>query len=444
MYTDHESTLGGRTSGMRSASDTRLSGRWMTAIHIIWAALTIGTLVLFFASLPVYFAQLQVLCQTTSCPSGQLRPSALQDLHHLGLTLKDYATLLLLLGMVWSLVWFVVGGILAWRKHHDWMALLTALMLVMQGSESVLNTVAGSSSFWQFPARLVGFLAYLLLALVLLLFPNGRFVPRWSYWLVVIFLPVGVQYNFFPNLTIAWITLSGNLLFVGFVISLLVSQVYRYWRVSTRIERQQTKWLVLCFTLLVVMTMVASFFPALYQQGSFSSLLFGDFNYPSLLIPLSFGIAILRYRLWDIDAIINRTLVYGTLTGILALVYAGSILLLQYLLQGIIQQNNGVSIVISTLLIAALFQPLRYRIQQTIDRRFYRRKYDAAQALAAFSASLRQEVDLEQLTEELVTVVQETMQPSHVSLWLRPTASARKQQAAWSSTPPVLEDGKKA
>jgi len=138
-----------------------------------------------------------------------------------------------------------------------------------------------------------------------------------------------------------------------------------------------------------------------------------------LPIPLSIGIAILRYRLWDIDIIINRTLVYGTLTGILALVYFGLIVALQYLLRGIVNQNNDVAIVVSTLAIYALFQPLRHRTQRVIDRRFYRSKYDAARILAAFSATLRSEVDLSQLSEQLVAVVQETMQPMHISLWLR-------------------------
>jgi hypothetical protein len=147
------------------------------------------------------------------------------------------------------------------------------------------------------------------------------------------------------------------------------------------------------------------------------------FNSVVLLIPLSIGFSILRYRLYDIDLLINRTLVYGTLTVLLALIYFGCVFALQNLVRGITGQVGQSQLIIvgSTLAIAALFQPLRRRIQRIIDRRFYRQKYDAARTLATFSATLRNEVDLNQLREHLITVVQETMQPTYVSLWLRPS-----------------------
>jgi len=138
-----------------------------------------------------------------------------------------------------------------------------------------------------------------------------------------------------------------------------------------------------------------------------------------------------RSRLWDIDVLINRTLVYGTLTAILASVSIGLVIALQFLLRGLIGQTSDIAIVASTLAIRALFQPLRKRIQQVIDRRFYRRKYDAARTLAAFSATLRAEVDLSRLSEDLVAVVQETMQPAHISLWLHRLLLPEREETSW-------------
>jgi len=153
-------------------------------------------------------------------------------------------------------------------------------------------------------------------------------------------------------------------------------------------------------------------------------------------IPIATGIAILRYRLYDIDRIINRTLVYGSLTATLVTLYFGAIVVLQRVFVTLTGQQSTLAVVASTLLIAALFTPLRRRIQGFIDRRFYRRKYDARKTLEAFSARQRNETDLDSLSDDLVGVVRETMQPSHVSLWLRPDTASKKNEAPSLSKEP--------
>jgi hypothetical protein len=220
-------------------------------------------------------------------------------------------------------------------------------------------------------------------------------------------------------------------IFLGLGGTGVVAQIYRYVRVSGPVQRQQTKWVVfgLAATMLVVLGRYVPIliFPSLSTSSSLY-LLVSAYVYPLglLLIPVTLGIAVLRYRLWDIDIIINHTLVYGLLTVILTAVYVGLVIGLQALLRGIISQDNSVAIVISTLAIAALFQPLRHRLQKIIDRRFYRSKYDAAKIIEAFSATLRNEVDLTTLSEQLAAVVQETMKPRHISLWLRQPEQSRE------------------
>jgi hypothetical protein len=201
--------------------------------------------------------------------------------------------------------------------------------------------------------------------------------------------------------------------------------IYRYVRVFSSSQRQQAKWLLFgfggLFVLIILYDVIGSLVPglgapdSLYQlaNGTITTIMF-------LFVPLSVSIAILRSRLWEIDLIIRRTLVYSSLTVILVLIYVGLVFIFGALLRNVLgQQENPLVIVASTLVVAALFQPLRHGIQRVIDRRFYRRKYNATKTVEVFSATLRTELDLSQLREHLLTIVQDTMQPEHVSLWLR-------------------------
>jgi hypothetical protein len=303
---------------------------------------------------------------------------------------------------------------------------------------------------WWFLAHVIIVLGLLNFVLFFYVFPSGHFVPRWTRWVFVVALIWGVFDYLFPvpSLNPFYRFQVLNDLVIYLVIGgIVVVQIYRYRRVSSPAQRQQTKWVVYGASMgaggyLVIFT-IPLFLPSLFQTGSLISLInsAADPGF-ALLIPFSIGLAILRSRLWDIDLLINRTLVYGTLTGILALVYVGSIIVFQALLRGLFHQTSDVAIVLSTLVIAALFQPLRKRIQAIIDRRFYRSKYDAAKTVAAFSATLRHEVDLDQLREHLLAVVQETMQPAHVSLWLRPPEQTSDYQAVWKSNPPASTEGR--
>jgi hypothetical protein len=295
-----------------------------------------------------------------------------------------------------------------------------------------------------------------LLAIYLpLLFPNGRLPSRrwrpltWLSGVVIVLVSVtqglipgplpglrGVR-NPFGLEGQPWIADATNAILVLFLLCILasvVSLILRYRRSGGEV-RQQIKWIAfaasflgLVFVSAMVSSLILFFFaPEMWERTAdtppfWLELLF----YVMLLsiggVPIAVGFAVLRYRLYNIDLLINRTLVYSLLTAMLAAVYFGGVATTQAIFRAFTgqEQQPQLAVVVSTLVIAALFNPLRRRIQSFIDRRFYRRKYDAAKTLEAFSAKLRDETDLGALSDDLTSVVRETMQPAHVSLWLRP------------------------
>jgi len=239
--------------------------------------------------------------------------------------------------------------------------------------------------------------------------------------------PIGIEgLGPIENLPIFGVLLNG-LLVIAFV-GAAASVVVRFRR-SRGVERLQMKWFVYVTVVLVGGSILASVIGVATGLRWLEDVSFVVSMVALVSLPTAVGIAILKYRLYEIDLIINRTLVYGPLTATLVLFYLGGVVSLQYAFRALIGQGSQIAIVASTLAIAALFNPLRRRIQGFIDRRFYRHKYDAAKTLQAFSARLRDETDLDSLGDDLVSVVRETMQPEHVSLWLQPDASSKGQQA---------------
>src|SRR6266567_8230726 len=410
----------------RNESETRLHGHWLFIARAGWVALTLLVLTLNAIAIPQANALLQAVCQPGAlCISG-LTSANLRQLQQLGLSPGFLAAYQIGWDVGTPLIYTALAALIFWRRSADRMALFCAYMLVLFGGATYtglldigLRTVAPA---WVWLVGGLELVAQVCVPTFFLLFPSGRFVPRWTQWSVLVFVLYEVWYVFL-NAYLGQLAGVSALVFAVLILSLVGLQVYRYRRVSTFRERQQTKWVV--FGLVVALGGFAVFIignlflpPELLSSSGAGILLSPSVTYVLLLfIPISIALAILRSRLYDIDTIINKALVYGGLTGILGALYAGLILGLESLVGHFSGPGaQPLVIVISTLAIAALFQPVRHRIQSIIDRRFYRRKYDAARTLAAFSATLRQEVDLDQLREQLLAVAQETMQPAHVSL----------------------------
>jgi hypothetical protein len=419
----------GSDAQMQDEVDARLRGRWLLIARATWGALVALTLFVFFASLPEYLAQLENLCTPASCVYQQLTPGQAETLKGVGLSPTDYAVYIVALTVASMGLCLVISALLIWRRSDDRMAFFVALLLATFGPIIVNNTVPDTPSFWQVPKEGMGFLEAALLVMVFLLFPTGRFVPRWTRWTLVVYLVVQVPFTFFPNAPLLPnnpTSQFGWFLALAELATVVLVQFYRYRWVSGPLQRQQTKWVIfglaVPIAVNVIGTMLTLLFPELTKPDSLYPLALDQTGFLIILfIPFSFGIAILRYRLWDIDAIINKALVYGLLTAFLAAVYVGLIIGLESLARAIIgnASDEPVVLVVSTLAIAALVQPVRKRIQTIIDRRFYRRKYDAVKTLEKFGAALRNEVDLNELHDQLLAAVEETMQPAHVSLWLR-------------------------
>jgi len=341
----------------------------------------------------------------------------------------------------------VLGALIASRLPKNpygwvWLGYGAAFALSTLMDVYVMYVEATGSGIIPWPVYLLSVLGwgvgFVLVPFVLLLFPDGHLPSRrwrflaWVYAATGTFILVLVPFR--PDIERNRFGISGPIgeaiatintamafvVFAAIALSIL-SLVIRYFH-AAGLQRQQLKWLAYAAMLIGAWIIIDLLLPLSKLSGQV-----GGLSFMGLYVAI--GIAIFRYRLYDIDIIINRTLVYGSLTAVLVAVYFGGVVGLQYVCRALTGGESQLAVVASTLAIAALFYPLRRRVQGLVDRRFYRRKYDARKTLEAFSVKLRDETDLEALNSDLVGVVRETIQPAHVSLWLRPETTSKGGQA---------------
>ncbi len=393
---------------MTSSSEAaRLPAHWLVAARIAWGAMAV-------AYLAILALALVALVRGFSAGGGA-ESSPLLALNRL-------------LSWSVSLVCFALGIFIFWRKPNELITLLVSAFLLLydallNGRSSEALRALGIVQGQRFESGIQTLLMVGIFVPLLGLFPDGRIAPRWMCWNIAALIPWAAITILVPPFNeFGGRSLVGTVWPMSIVAPSVFAQIYRYARVSNVTDRQQTKWVVLGISawfvwILLVLTPLGLMGP---NRGDLLDAIDSiGWSAGLLLVPLSISIAVLRYRLWDIDLIIRRTLIYGALTALLAFVYFSGVVLLQQLFRAFTGQSSELAIIVSTLAIAALFAPLRRRVQDTIDRAFYRRKYDAQKVLAEFAATARDEVELEKLTARLVEVVQETMQPASVSLWLR-------------------------
>jgi hypothetical protein len=367
------------------------------------------------------------------CNFAALTPAEVSVWTSWVLSLQTYAIIGLSGAAFTFLVYATLAALLLWHQQQSWLGLMISLALIVipYAMFATSRDFGAINPNLIVPAAVASFLGNGIMILFLYLVPNGRFSPRWAYipmlatFLLLIF---GLQFQITGqyNSSDATRALGGSAV-VAMVLFGGSLQLYRYRRDANSVERQQTKWIILGVVIFVtaIIAWVLVFGRALPipdGQPRLIAILI-SFIYQDLFaipfLPIAITIAILRYRLWGIDVIIRKTLSYALLSGLLALTYFGSVILLQTIFGTFISGQSPLVLVISTLVIAALFAPLRRRVQTFIDRRFYRQKYDAQQILAQFAQTARDEVEMEALQAELVQVVQETLQPEQVNVWLR-------------------------
>src|SRR5215207_2814897 len=423
------STPPATTPNKKSAPAEPLRGRSLILARATWMVVAVLAVGFFAAGIPFEFAMFRTVCQP-ACTTGQLSPAGLQALRDLGLSLDFYAAYAVVLDVVLAAVYGTVAAVIFWRKPADRMALFVSFALLTFGTAAfpdTINALATEHSAWWWPYAFLNFLGAASFGLFLYLFPDGRFVPHWTRWVALAWIAWQLPKYWFPswnssdlNSWPGWLAVAVWAVALGTVV---YAQVYRYRRVSNAVERQQIKWVVLGISAAVLAFLginvtLSAFAPAPTSAGTLATILIGYvlIYAAMLLIPLSIGVAILRYRLWDIDLIINRTLVYGALTACVVLLYVLVVGGLGALLQ---VRGNLIISLLATGLAAVLFQPLRYRLQRGANHLMYGERDDPYAVLSRLGSRLEGTLAHDAVLPAVAKTVKEALKLPYAEIQLR-------------------------
>jgi len=418
-----------------SAWSTILVGRRLLLARAGWlivGALTVG---LFVAGIPAEFAQLQLGCPTLACAStGGATPVELPLLENLGLSPDLFAAYGVALEVIFASVFVAVAALIFWRKSSDKVALFVSLALLLFGTATqpiAPEALTFTQPVWRLPVDVLHFLGSACFSLFLYLFPDGRFVPRWTRWVALVWIAWLLPRYWFPDWppsgSDTWLAWANLIVWLSALGTAVYSQAYRYRHISNTVQRQQTKWAVFgiatALTLFLISNLVVS---AIALQsptstGALAELMIGAvLMYGALLlIPLSIGIAILRYHLFDIDILINRTLVYGALTISVVGIYVLVVGYLSLLFRAAGGESQLVISVLATGLVALLFQPLRNRLQRGINRLMYGERDDPYAVLSRLGQRLEATLAPESVLPTIVETVKESLKLPYTAITLK-------------------------
>ncbi|MGH3147255.1 MAG: hypothetical protein ACRDTR_15770, partial [Rubrobacter sp.] len=414
----------------RPQTDTRLHGRFLVLARAAWVVVAVLAVGLFVAAIPAELALLRVPCPTPICVTGQLSPAGLTALEDLGLTPSLYAAYSVAMDVLFATVYGAVAGLIFWRKSDDRMALFVSLALLTFGTATFTFTIAALAAkhpAWEMPVAFLHFLGAASFGLFLYLFPDGRFVPRWVRWVALVWLVWQLAEHFFPRWVSdpnAWQDLTETVVWLGAVGTVIYSQIHRYRHASSPVQRQQIKWVVFGISAAIAgflginMALAASGAEMPTSPGELVAYLVGYtfIGYLAvLLIPVSIGIAVLRNHLFDIDLIINRTLVYGALTASVVLLYVLVVGALGELLK---VSGNVIISLIATGLAAVLFQPLRDRLQRGVNHLMYGERDEPYSILSRLGQRLESTLAPHAVLPAVVRTIAEALKLPYVTIEL--------------------------